>query len=279
MSRWRHEGAGVSYPQKLQRSQTCQLHDGDYLFLLENLYPFLVRVEHLQSTEQNATPLNEEEATQKLDSQPLSRGLSVMENFPEAWPASAPQDKCETTAIPATLSTSTSASETTTRNSTQQQTTKRKLDPNEELPSPEPTAKRAKCELQQNTVPQETTASSVQKPPPSSEVQCFEQKFSLQREDSFTQGAVRIDPNDLEIVRRIGFGTCGEVMLAYWTKNHTHVAVKKIFRTLLHDNVLKEFKAEANILKFVVSLFFDVRNNIEEIGRRSIPIRLFYQTY
>jgi serine/threonine protein kinase len=220
------------YTRKLRRSQTCQLHDGDYLSLLENLYTFLVRIERVQNTEPSTTLSTEEEATQKLDSQPLARDVVAVASLPEAWPEADTHDERETTAIPLPVSETAECSST---QSAQQEQRKRKGMPTAESQVHEPTAKQPKRDRDKN-VPWSTSPAASS-------------SSGLRREDSFTQGALRIDPNDLEIVQRIGFGSCGEVMVAHWIKTHTYVAVKKIFRTLLHDSVMNEFKAEANILK------------------------------
>jgi hypothetical protein len=58
---------------------------------------------------------------------------------------------------------------------------------------------------------------------------------------------VLIPAAELEFVRTIGVGSCGEVYEANW--KGTRVACKKIFRTLLHGDALKEFQMETDILK------------------------------
>ena len=58
-----------------------------------------------------------------------------------------------------------------------------------------------------------------------------------------------IDASELKLLKVVGAGTCGEVWKANWNGNP--VAVKKIFRALLSDSALKEFRAEAKMLRFV----------------------------
>ena len=58
---------------------------------------------------------------------------------------------------------------------------------------------------------------------------------------------IMVNPGDIKFIRTIGYGTCGEVSEAMW--KGTRVAVKRIFRSLLHSDALKEFQAEADILK------------------------------
>lgn len=64
-----------------------------------------------------------------------------------------------------------------------------------------------------------------------------------------TNSTPRIDPSTLKILSRISAGSCGEVFKASWLG--TTVAVKRIFRSLLHEKALDEFEAETNILKRV----------------------------
>jgi hypothetical protein len=56
----------------------------------------------------------------------------------------------------------------------------------------------------------------------------------------------RLAPHDLREIRVLGSGSCGEVVLADW--NGTLVAVKKIYKSLLHSSAYQEFKAEAKML-------------------------------
>lgn len=83
---------------------------------------------------------------------------------------------------------------------------------------------------------------------------------------------VKINPDELEFVRTVGIGSCGEVFEALW--KGTRVAVKKVFKStwlapplfksadfpglsidtffmlgMLHSDSLKEFKAETHILR------------------------------
>ncbi|KAL6062440.1 putative serine/threonine-protein kinase drkA, variant 2 [Balamuthia mandrillaris] len=58
---------------------------------------------------------------------------------------------------------------------------------------------------------------------------------------------MEIDPGELKIMNKVGVGSCGEVYEALW--KGTRVAVKKIFRTLIHSDSFNEFKAEALILR------------------------------
>lgn len=60
---------------------------------------------------------------------------------------------------------------------------------------------------------------------------------------------VLINPKELEFIKTIGVGSCGEVFEANW--RGTRVAVKKIFRTLLHGSSLKEFQMESDILRYI----------------------------
>jgi serine/threonine protein kinase len=67
---------------------------------------------------------------------------------------------------------------------------------------------------------------------------------SLQRTDTLTPS---IDITQLRVIQTIGSGSCGEVYKATWLG--LTVAVKKVFRSLIHENALKEFQAECNIMK------------------------------
>jgi hypothetical protein len=58
---------------------------------------------------------------------------------------------------------------------------------------------------------------------------------------------ILINPAEIEHGRLIGSGSCGEVSEAMW--KGTRVAVKKIFRTLLHGDTAKEFQVESDMLK------------------------------
>src|SRR5262249_35441488 len=58
---------------------------------------------------------------------------------------------------------------------------------------------------------------------------------------------VKIDYKELNFLRRIGLGSCGEVFEATW--RGTRVAAKKVFRGLLHGDSLKEFKSETHFLR------------------------------
>ncbi len=62
-----------------------------------------------------------------------------------------------------------------------------------------------------------------------------------------TGSALLINPSELEIVKTVGVGSCGEVFEAMW--RGTKVAVKKIFRTLLHGNSMREFQMESDMLR------------------------------
>ena len=64
---------------------------------------------------------------------------------------------------------------------------------------------------------------------------------------SGTKEGVLINTKDLRIKRTIGTGTCGEVYEADW--RGTRVAVKKIFRTLLHGDTLHEFQVESDMMQ------------------------------
>jgi hypothetical protein len=70
----------------------------------------------------------------------------------------------------------------------------------------------------------------------------------VKRGESFTRV---IDPTQLQITGVLGTGSCGQVFKATWLG--TTVAVKRIFRSLIHDDALKEFYAETNMLKYVTS--------------------------
>ena len=59
--------------------------------------------------------------------------------------------------------------------------------------------------------------------------------------------AVLIGSNELTYIKTIGTGSCGEVYEANW--KGTRVAVKKIFRTLLHGSSVKEFQMETEMLR------------------------------
>lgn len=67
---------------------------------------------------------------------------------------------------------------------------------------------------------------------------------ALKRSDTMTPS---IDTKQLRIIEVIGSGSCGEVYKATWLG--LTVAVKKVFRSLIHDSALKEFQAEWNIMK------------------------------
>lgn len=66
----------------------------------------------------------------------------------------------------------------------------------------------------------------------------------LKRSDTMTPS---IDLTQLRVLQTIGSGSCGEVYKATWLG--LTVAVKKVFRSLIHENALKEFQAECNIMK------------------------------
>lgn len=66
----------------------------------------------------------------------------------------------------------------------------------------------------------------------------------LKRADTMTPS---IDLTQLRVLQTIGSGSCGEVYKATWLG--LQVAVKKVFRSLIHENALKEFQAECNIMK------------------------------
>src|SRR5690606_28659136 len=87
-----------------------------------------------------------------------------------------------------------------------------------------------------------------------------------------TNSAPRIDPSTLLILNRISSGSCGEVFKASWLG--TNVAVKRIFRSLLHDKALDEFEAETNILKRVrhpnIVLFLGISTSISKNGEEEM---------
>jgi hypothetical protein len=58
-----------------------------------------------------------------------------------------------------------------------------------------------------------------------------------------------VGPGELQHIRIIGAGSCGEVSECMW--KGTRVAVKKIYRSLLHGNTLKEFNVETDMLRYV----------------------------
>lgn len=66
-------------------------------------------------------------------------------------------------------------------------------------------------------------------------------------ESSFIHPKNSISSSELKLIKVVGSGTCGEVWKANWNGNT--VAVKKIFRALLSDSALQEFKSEAKILR------------------------------
>eukprot|EP01130_Rhizamoeba_saxonica_P013825 TRINITY_DN5942_c0_g1_i1.p1 TRINITY_DN5942_c0_g1~~TRINITY_DN5942_c0_g1_i1.p1 ORF type:complete len:739 (+),score=139.65 TRINITY_DN5942_c0_g1_i1:112-2217(+) len=70
--------------------------------------------------------------------------------------------------------------------------------------------------------------------------------FKKQKTHRNIDNVKTINPKEIYISQRIGKGTCGIVHLATW--NGTHVAVKKIFRSLLHADKIKEFTQEARLL-------------------------------
>ena len=53
----------------------------------------------------------------------------------------------------------------------------------------------------------------------------------------------------MKLSKVIGKGSCGEVWKGDWNGNP--VAVKKIFRALLSDSALEEFKSESKILRYL----------------------------
>ena len=69
-------------------------------------------------------------------------------------------------------------------------------------------------------------------------------------ESSFIHPKNSILSSEIKLLKIVGKGTCGEVWKANWNGNT--VAVKKIFRSLISDSALEEFKSEAKILR----LFF-----------------------
>lgn len=66
----------------------------------------------------------------------------------------------------------------------------------------------------------------------------------LRRLDTLTPS---IDVTQLRVLQTIGSGSCGEVYKATWLG--LNVAVKKVFRSLIHESALYEFQAECNIMK------------------------------
>eukprot|EP00026_Physarum_polycephalum_P003037 Phypoly_transcript_03046.p1 GENE.Phypoly_transcript_03046~~Phypoly_transcript_03046.p1 ORF type:complete len:740 (+),score=120.64 Phypoly_transcript_03046:24-2222(+) len=58
--------------------------------------------------------------------------------------------------------------------------------------------------------------------------------------------SVQIPPQEVRYIKQLGLGSCGEVWECEW--RGTRVAVKKIFRSLLHADAMREFQAEADIL-------------------------------
>ena len=77
-----------------------------------------------------------------------------------------------------------------------------------------------------------------------------------------------IDPTQIETIRVIGRGSCGEVSLARWRGGL--VACKKIFRTLTKGDAMQEFLSEARILRRVrhpnIVLFMGMYNVDGETG-------------
>ncbi len=161
---------------------------------------------------------SEEEATQRLDSQPMC-GASA-----DLW-----TESDEPVAEAANHNTELASSNTTVVS----RGTKRKLSFSEQE------------ETKRSKVASETLSDVMHH---STVGHARSRGVKLSRDDSLLSGdTVKISSRDLLIKKRIGFGSCGEVMLAEW--HQTPVAVKRIFRTLLHEDVLLEFKAEANMLK------------------------------
>jgi Protein tyrosine and serine/threonine kinase len=58
---------------------------------------------------------------------------------------------------------------------------------------------------------------------------------------------VMMNPAELTPIRVVGSGSCGEVLECEW--KGTRVAVKKIFRTLIHSDLLEELEHEVNTLR------------------------------
>ena len=75
-------------------------------------------------------------------------------------------------------------------------------------------------------------------------VHVHSENVRLKRADTLTPS---IDLTQLRVLQTIGSGSCGEVYKATWLG--LTVAVKKVFRSLIHENALKEFQAECNIMK------------------------------
>jgi serine/threonine protein kinase len=67
---------------------------------------------------------------------------------------------------------------------------------------------------------------------------------TLRRSDTLTPS---IDLTQIRVTQMIGSGSCGEVYKGTWLG--LAVAVKKVFRSLIHESALKEFQAECNIMK------------------------------
>ena len=85
-----------------------------------------------------------------------------------------------------------------------------------------------------------------------------EKKQTYERSSSFLQPTetALVELSEIQFIKVVGSGSCGEVWKAEW--NSTTVAVKKIFRSLINDSVLKEFLSEAKILRFFFLFFFFV---------------------
>lgn len=58
---------------------------------------------------------------------------------------------------------------------------------------------------------------------------------------------IMVDKAEIEEIRTIGSGSCGEVVLARWRGGL--VACKKIYRALIHGDALQEFMAEVRIMR------------------------------
>jgi serine/threonine protein kinase len=59
--------------------------------------------------------------------------------------------------------------------------------------------------------------------------------------------ALSMKISEMTLLKTLGTGSCGQVLLYSW--KGTMVAVKRIFRTLLHGDEVKEFEAESGMLR------------------------------
>jgi len=79
---------------------------------------------------------------------------------------------------------------------------------------------------------------------------------------------ILIDKSEIEEIRPIGSGSCGEVVLARWRGGL--VACKKIFRALIHGDALQEFMAEVRIMRRLrhphIVLYMGMYNAAGETG-------------